>query len=88
MEMQLKLAELEGIYAEASSVQALAIVQQLRLDGRIQEDEVVVALLTSTGLKHPEITMDYLPEIPAIEPTLDALQSALMETYEYEIIQT
>jgi threonine synthase len=88
MEMQFKLAELEGIYAEASSVQALTIVKQLRQKDRIEQDEVVVALLTSTGLKHPEITMEYLPEIPVIEPSLDALQSALMETYGYEIIQT
>jgi threonine synthase len=85
MEMQLKLASMEGIYAEASSVQTLAVIKQMRADGRIQEDEVVVALLTSTGLKHPEVTLERLPEIPEVEPDLEAVLDALKEVYGYEV---
>jgi threonine synthase len=86
MEMQLKLAALEGLYAEASSVQTLAVIRQMRRAGKIDEDEVVVALLTSTGLKHPEITKEYLPEIPHVEPNLDAVLKALKDTYNYEVV--
>lgn len=85
MEMQLKLAATEGIYAEASSVQTLAVVQQMRADGRIHENEVVVALLTSTGLKHPEVTLERLPPIPEVEPDLEAVLDALLETYHFEV---
>ncbi len=88
MEMQLKLASLEGLYAEASSVQTLAVVKRLREQGRIQEDEVVVALLTSTGLKDPEVTSGHMPEIPEVEPDLDKVLAALKETYGYEVVAT
>jgi threonine synthase len=87
MEMQLKLAALEGIYAEASSTQTLAVVKQLREAGRIREDEVVVAVLTSTGLKHPEITSERLPEIPQVEPELELVLDALEKTYGFTITQ-
>jgi threonine synthase len=86
MEMQLKLAALEGIYAEASSVQTLAVIKQLREAGRIDRDEVVVALLTSTGLKHPEVTLELLPTIPELEPRLDAVVQALEDVYDYRIV--
>lgn len=87
MEMQLKLAALEGIYAEASSVQTLAVVKQLRQQGRIEEDEVVVALLTSTGLKHPEVTIERLPSIPEVDPNLEDVLRALEETYDFEVVR-
>lgn len=88
MEMQLKLAALEGLYAEASSVQTLAVIKQLRQEERIREDEVVVALLTSTGLKDPDVTAERMPEIPQVEPDLDAVLKALEETYGYEVVAT
>ena len=88
MEMQLKLASLEGLYAEASSVQTLAVVKRLREQGRIQQDEVVVALLTSTGLKDPDVTSQYVPEIPQVEPDFDQVLDALKETYGYEVVTT
>lgn len=86
MEMQLKLAALEGIYAEASSVQTLAVVKQLREAGRIDGDEVVVALLTSSGLKHPEVTLERLPPIPKPEPQLEDVLRALEEVYDYTMV--
>jgi threonine synthase len=85
MEMQLQLAALEGIYAEASSVQSLAVVKRLAEDGRITDDEVVVAVLTSTGLKHTRVTADRLPQIPAVEPDLEAVLGALRQTYGFEV---
>jgi threonine synthase len=81
--MQKALAAKEGIYAEMSSVLALAVVKKLVQEGIIGEEDTVVALLTSAGIKDPEVTARYMPEIPLIEPNLDSLREALQRTYNY-----
>lgn len=83
MEMQLELAATEGIYGEASGVLSLAVIKKLREMGKIHEDEVVVALMTSGGLKDPATTQRYLPDIPLVEPNVDALRKGLAEAYGY-----
>jgi threonine synthase len=83
--MQKALAEDEGIYAEASSVLSLAVIPHLIEAGAIDPDDTVVCLLTSSGLKHPEMTAENLMEIPLIEPELDALTQLLSETYDLEV---
>ena len=83
MEMQLKLASTEGIYGEASGVLPLAVIKKLREMGKIDEDEVVVALMTSGGLKDPATTRSYLPDIPLVDPSLDSLRKGLAEAYGY-----
>lgn len=81
MAMQILLAESEGIYAEASSVLTLAVIKRMRDRQEIDEDEVVVALLTSSGIKDPAVTQPYVPAIPAIEATPESLEEALHEAY-------
>jgi threonine synthase len=83
MAMQMALARAEGIYAEASSVLTLAVVKKLRERGEVGADDTVVALLTGSGLKDPEVSVDYLPSIPAITPTLEDLERGLWEHYGY-----
>ena len=83
--MQQLLAADEGIYAEASSVLSLAVIDHLIRAGAIDPDETVVAMLTSSGLKHPEMTAENLMEIPLIEPELDALTQLLSETYNLDV---
>jgi threonine synthase len=82
--MQRELAECEGIYAEVSSVISLCVVKKLVDEGRIQDSDLVVAFLTSGGLKDPETTAKHLPPIPLIEPNLESLRSALESTYGFE----
>jgi len=79
--MQRELAELEGIYAEMSSVTSLAVLKALAAEGAVDEGASVVAVLTSTGIKHPEVTAAYLPEVPLIEPTIEGMSEALHHTY-------
>jgi threonine synthase len=79
--MQHALATTEGIYAEMSSVLSVAAGRQLAADGVIGEDDVVVAILTSTGIKDPETTSMLMPEIPLIETNLESLSEALERTY-------
>src|SRR4029453_10466232 len=63
---QLELAEAEGIWAEPAAALPLAVARKLAAQGIVTPDEVVVAVVTSTGLKDPEATADRLPEIPLI----------------------
>jgi threonine synthase len=77
MHAQLMLSSSEGIWAEASSALSIAAIAKLVEQGSIQPDEMVVAWLTSSGLKDPEVMAPYLPEIPLIEPTWESLEKVL-----------
>jgi threonine synthase len=79
--MQRELAELEGIYAEVSSVISLCVAKKLVEEGNLHGDDEVVAFLTSGGLKDPETTSKHLPAIPLIEPNLESLLSTLQSAY-------
>jgi threonine synthase len=83
MQMQLDLASMEGIYAEAAGALSLAVIKKLRQAGKIDEEETVVALVTSGGLKDPATTQQYLPGIPVAEPSVEALRRSLAEAYGY-----
>jgi threonine synthase len=77
MAAQLELADTEGIWAEPAAALPLAVTRKLAARSILTPDEVVVAVVTSTGLKDPEATAARLPEIPLIEPTFAALQRVL-----------
>lgn len=77
--MQFELASAEGIYAEGASVLAVLAAQQLAERSWIDPDESVVLLSTSTGLKDPGSSASHLPDLPVLEPTLTALESALTD---------
>ncbi len=85
MDMQLSLGACEGIYGEAASVLTLAVVQKLVQTGRIGADESVVAVVTSSGLKDPGSTQQYLPKIPVVQPNLEALKAGLAAAYGYHV---
>jgi len=74
---QREVAAREGIFAEAASCVALAAAAKLRAAGVIGAGEHVVGILTSSGLKDPSGASARLPEVPTIEPRLEALQEAL-----------
>jgi threonine synthase len=81
MAEQLLLARTEGIWTEAASALTLAAIRKLVARGDVRRDEVVVALVTSSGLKDPDVTLRYVPPIPLIQPTFDDLHRALRDTY-------
>ncbi|MCI8464255.1 MAG: pyridoxal-phosphate dependent enzyme [Lachnospiraceae bacterium] len=81
MDMQALLGRTEGIYAEAASVTSLVTAAKFRAQGRIREDETVVAVLTSSGLKDPGSTAVRLPKAPLIEPDTKVLSEALKREY-------
>ncbi|MFB6253506.1 MAG: pyridoxal-phosphate dependent enzyme, partial [Halobacteriaceae archaeon] len=84
-ELQQTLGETTGIYSEAAAVASVAGVRSLAMDGTIKEDDTVIALNTSTGLKDTEMTAETLPEVPTIEPDIDDLRVTLQTQYNVEI---
>ncbi len=83
--MQLLSASMEGVYVEVSSALALAVVKKLLDEDKIQPEEVVVAVLTSGGLKDPASTSELLPSVPLIEPSMTGLKEGLLAAYDFSI---
>lgn len=79
--MQLLLASTEGVYAEPASLSALVSAEKLLKQGKIDPEQTVVVLITSTGLKDPDATRAVLPEIPCINPTLEEMKAAMESCY-------
>jgi len=79
--MQRRLGATEGLFAEASSVPSLVVAARLRAQSVIQPDQPVVAILTSTGLKDPELAAQTYGDVPVIGPDLAALRAALADRY-------
>jgi len=88
VEAQKLLASREGIYGEMASVAAIAGVKKLIEEGSIKRDETVVCVLTSSGLKFPEVTASFLQEsmIP-IAPKLEELLVFVQKNYGYDLTQ-
>lgn len=75
--MQLELASMEGFYVEGASALTLLAAHQLADRGWIRDDDSVVVLSTSTGLKDPGATANHVPNLLVLEPSLTALEAAL-----------
>ncbi len=85
LHLQRLLAQDEGLYAEPSSVAPLAAIWRLRTQGVIGQDDLVVAVMTATGLKDPEPTARQAGEIPIITADLGSLRDVLKRTYGFEL---
>ncbi|MBQ6388483.1 MAG: pyridoxal-phosphate dependent enzyme [Mogibacterium sp.] len=85
LEMQMRLARLEGVFAEPASCAALVALEKLVKEGKIRSDDKVVVLITSTGVKTAEVSEAVLPEIPCIEPTLESFRKAMKGSYSIEV---
>jgi threonine synthase len=85
MRTQQMLANQEGLFVEASSAIAVAAVEGLVAEGRILPDDLVVVLLTSTGLKDPASAAEYLPNVPVVQPDINDLRKVLHEVYDFDM---
>ena len=73
------LASTEGIFAEPSGATSLAGLIKLLNEGTIEENETVVALVTGSGLKDPEVVMKKLREVPTIEPSIEEFENSIAD---------
>lgn len=67
----------EGIFVEPSTALTAAALRKAVVDGQIGEDETVVCVQTGAGVKWPNSVGATIKKPPTIEPTLEALKSAL-----------
>ncbi|GAA4252978.1 threonine synthase [Dactylosporangium darangshiense] len=81
LQAQRDLAALEGIYVETSSALSVATIPRLVETGAVDPAGTVVAVLTSTGLKHSELTAAHLPSIPECGADLDSALDVLHSSY-------
>lgn len=70
------LASTEGVFTETAGGVTVAVLKKLAEAGTIDKDELVVVYVTGNGLKTQEALMHALPNIPVIEPSLDAFRKA------------
>jgi threonine synthase len=73
------LASTYGIFAEPSGATSLAGLIKLLNEGTIEENETVIALVTGSGLKDPEVVMKKLREVPTIEPSIEEFENSIAD---------
>ena len=72
------LARCEGVFAEPSGAAALAGARKMRAGGAIDRDQVVVVLVTGSGLKDVEALRKLVGPVPTIEPSISELSRVLL----------
>jgi threonine synthase len=81
LEAQRALALEEGLYVEPSSAASLTSVMQLVERGALDEQQTVVVVLTSGGLKDPGASRAWLPAVPVADGDFDHLLHVLDDAY-------
>ena len=83
--LQRDLAADEGIYAEPSSLAALAAVGRLCEEGRIGPGDTVVVVNTASGLKDTAATAAAASEIPTVDGDTGQFLETLSNAYGYRV---
>ena len=83
LSLQRDLAADEGIYAEPSSLAALAAVGRLCQEGQIGGSDTVVVVNTASGLKDTAATAGAVPEIPTVDGDITQFLATLRDSYGY-----
>lgn len=81
LEAERLLALTEGIFAEPSGVTSLAGLAKLLEERVIDSSETVVALVTGSGLKDPEVIKKLFEEPPTIQPLLEEFEKKVLHDY-------
>ena len=77
LEAQELIAKKEGIFTEPSGAAAVAGLVKMVEEDKVDRDEVVVCLVTGTGLREIEVAAKLLPDPPQIYPNMESLEGAL-----------
>lgn len=86
LQAQRDLGRLEGVWVETSSALSVAILPALLAEGLIDPSQTVVAVLTSSGLKDPEVTAQAQPPIPESTAEFDSVLDVLADTYGFSAV--
>jgi threonine synthase len=74
------LARNEGIFTEPAGASSLAVVRKLKRHGIVQRDDLVVSIVTGTGLKSSETFERMIHDVPVIDPDPDSLFGGISMT--------
>ena len=85
LDLQRELAADEGLYAEPSSLAALAAVRRLCDEKRIGPRDTVVVVNTASGLKDTGATASAAPEIPTVDGDTARFLKTLRDAYGYRV---
>jgi threonine synthase len=77
LKAEVHLASEEGIFAEPSGALSVAGAKRLLDAGVIDKDDTVVAVVTGSGLKDPEVLRSNFDKYPVIDPDISELESIL-----------
>ena len=83
--LQRDLAADEGIYAEPSSLAALAAVARLCEEGRIGRSDTVVVVNTASGLKDTAATAAAARAVPTVDGDTTQFLETLRDAYGYRV---
>ncbi len=79
VEAQRWLARTEGLFVEPASAASVAGARQLAAAGTFASGATVVCVATGHGLKDPDAALRDSPELLAVEPTVAAVEKAVLE---------
>jgi threonine synthase len=69
----LMLAKTEGVFTEPAGGVAVAVLQKMVEEGKIDKDEKVVCYITGSGLKATEAITAVLPKLSAVKPDVQTV---------------
>ncbi len=69
----LMLAKTEGVFTEPAGGVAIAVLQKMVEEGKIDKDEKVVCYITGSGLKATEAITAVLPKLSAVKPDVQTV---------------
>jgi threonine synthase len=73
-----EMARLSGVFPEPAAAAPWAAVKQLVRDDKIEADELVVCLVSGSGLKDIGSAQKAVGQPPVIDPSIDAVREALI----------
>jgi threonine synthase len=73
----LALAKSEGIFTEPAGGVAVAVLQKMVDEGKIDRDEKVVCYITGNGLKATEALTTVLPTLSAVKPDVQTVSAMI-----------
>jgi threonine synthase len=80
-----RLLALDGIFAESASAASVAVAIKMGRTREIDPNDTVVCVVTASGLKRPDETKFYLPEVPVINPDFEEYRRALKKVYNFNL---
>ena len=81
LEMQRNFAQKEGNFCEPSSAAGFVVIRDLLKAGIMKPNEVIVNVITSSGLKDLSTASKWMPPVPSIQPDIDEFRKAYEECY-------